>query len=60
MWFDCLNNFDIINEKMDGSVHDEKSHLRILELSLSLNWIVIVTLPLSLKLLPQKLEPRAV
>ena len=35
VWFDSSNNNDSIDVKMDGSVHEEKSSFKILELIFS-------------------------
>ena len=60
--FDQSKNTGAIHVKMDGSVLEEKSSIKMLGLPLSLflsllNWIRALTLSLLLKLPPRKLEP---
>ena len=55
--FDQFNNTFAIDVKRDGSVFEEKSSLKMLELTVSSNWIGAITLSLLLKLPPIKLEP---
>ena len=55
--FDWSNNTGAIHMKMDGSVFEEKSSSKLLELTLFLNWIEAPTLSILLQVLPRKLEP---
>ena len=66
--FFCLNSTSAIDEKMDGSVHEEKSSCNILGLTFCsklhlgcwlslLKWFGTLTLSLLLKLTSGKLEP---
>ena len=58
LWY---NNTGAIDVKMDGSVFEEKNHhLRYCGWLSLLNWMVVLTLSLLLKLLPRKFEPRFV
>ena len=54
--FDWSHNTGAIDVKMERSVLEEKSSFKMLGLSLQ-NWTGAFTLPLLLKLPPQKLEP---
>ena len=55
--FDQFNNTFAIDVKRDGSVFVEKLSLKMLELTVSSNWIGSIKLSLLLKLPPIKLEP---
>ena len=52
--FDWSNNNGSIDVKMDGSVLEEKSSFKMLELTFSSKWIGVLTLSLLLKLPPRK------
>ena len=54
--FEQSNNNGSINIKIDGSVLEEKSSFKMLGLTLSLNWMGVLTLSLLLKLPPRKME----
>ena len=55
--FDQSENSGAIDLKIDGSVLEQKSSLKILEWLSLLNWIGNLALSLLLKLPPRKLEP---
>ena len=54
--FDWSNNNGFIDVKMDGSVLEEKSSVKMLGLTFLLNWSGFLTLSLLLKLHSRKLE----
>ena len=54
--FDQSDNTGGIDGKMDGSVLEEKSFFKMLDLTFSSNCIGALTLSLLLKLPPRKLE----
>ena len=54
--FEWSNSTGATDVKMDGSVLEEKSSLKMLGLTFFLNWIGPLILSLLLKLFPRKLE----